>query len=157
MHPLFGSMPHALVHTWTLLQPGRFGYPATIDVHRIPGTRFCLSSGVAAEYERSDVTPSIPVSPGDGFNHIEAVLGALLRLSEDRPTERRLALALALEKIIRHRLTTSDGFMNDSFYAALAFDLQGLRDMLQPMATSGPGVRDSRRRVGDNTGTKRRD
>lgn len=61
-------------------------------------------------------------------------LGALDR--GDRPQTERIS------GLVRSRLKSSDGMMNDTFLAALAFDLRDLAPEIAAMASEGPQFRD---------------
>ncbi len=73
------------------------------------------------------------------FRDFESIIDALAQLAADSPPEFRAVL----EEVVRRRLATSDGMMQDAFLAALALDLRGLRPEFSKLATSGPDVPDS--------------
>lgn len=68
------------------------------------------------------------------YNDFWAIRRAIVRLTPDQPDKRKQAL----NSLVRQRLSSGDGFMNDVFLTALAHDLTGLRDQLQAMATASP-------------------
>ena len=102
-----------------------------------PGT---LSEAVRASGMLPDATRHLELLGGIESNGLwvyDAVCGALLNLTKDRPDRKQI-----LESFLRRRLKTQTGMMNDLFVTALAHDLRGLAPEIATYATRSSEVPD---------------